>query len=30
VNNEEPELLNSLTDAFYVQVDSGRWRPRKV
>lgn len=30
VNNEEPELLNQLSDTFYTQVDSGRWRPRKM
>lgn len=30
VNNEEPELLNSLSESFYVQLDTGRWRPRKT
>ena len=28
VNVEEPDLFNSLTDAFLTLVDSGRWRPR--
>ena len=30
VNNEEPELLNALSESFYAQVDTGRWKPRKV
>lgn len=30
VNLEEPELVNTLTDAFYALVESGRWRPRAL
>lgn len=30
VNQEEPELLNRLTDEFYALVEAGRWRPRST
>ena len=30
VNIEEPELLNRLTESFYAEVESGRWRPQRA